>query len=95
MKNVLCVDLDGTFIKSDMLIESFTYCFFRNPIIIFYCLYWLFTGGKVSLKKNLFNAKINCQLNFEIDPTPISKIPNNSIDQRDLDSLINETYDLE
>lgn len=62
MKKILCVDLDGTFIKSDMLIESFNYCFFRNPCILLLCIYWLIVGGKTSLKRNLalrykFNAK--------------------------------------
>lgn len=52
-------------------------------------------SGNQYLKQNLSNAKINCQLNFEIDPLPISKISNNSINQTDLDSLINETYELE
>ena len=47
------------------------------------------------LKQNLYDAKIDYQFNFEIDPEPISHISNNSIDQRDLDSLINETYELE
>ncbi|MGN0895001.1 MAG: UbiA family prenyltransferase [Succinivibrio sp.] len=50
---VLCVDLDGTFIKTDMLYESFFYCFFLNPFIIFSCIFWLMCGGKTLLKANL------------------------------------------
>lgn len=49
----LCVDLDGTFIKTDMLYESFFYCFFRNPLIIVFSVFWLITGGKVKLKEHL------------------------------------------
>lgn len=52
-------------------------------------------SGNKYLKQNLQNAKINCQFNFEIDPEPISHISNNSINQYDLDSLINETYEME
>lgn len=47
---VLCVDLDGTFIKTDMLYESFVYHFIRNPLVILYCMYWLSTGGITKLK---------------------------------------------
>ena len=53
MNKVLCVDLDGTFIKTDMLYESFFFCFFRNPLIIFSCIFWLMGGGKALLKANL------------------------------------------
>lgn len=47
------------------------------------------------LKQNLHDAKISYQFNFEIDPEPISRISNNTINQYDLDGLINETYGLE
>ncbi len=52
-------------------------------------------SGNKYLGQNLCDTKINYQFNFEIDPEPISRISNNSIDQYDLDSLINETYGLE
>lgn len=67
MKNVLCVDLDGTFIKSDMLVESFTYCFLRNPFIIFCCVYWLVSGGKGCLKRNLSK-----RYNFRTELIPLN-----------------------
>lgn len=60
-KKALCVDLDGTFIKSDMLYESFRYCFFHNPCIFFLCIYWFIKGGKVVLKNELAKR-------FEFDP---------------------------
>lgn len=53
--NILCVDLDGTFIKTDMLYESFFYSFFRNPFILVLSVFWLITGGKVKLKEKLAN----------------------------------------
>lgn len=67
---ILCVDLDGTFIKSDMLFESFFYCFFRDPLILFICFFWLLTGGKRRLKEQLakryhFNAEV-IPLNKEV-----------------------------
>ena len=64
--NICCVDLDGTFIKSDMLYESFCYCFFKNPLIVFYCLYWLLTGGKFRLKSEL-------AARFSFDPLVLFK----------------------
>ena len=63
---ICCVDLDGTFIQSDMLYESFCYCFFKNPFIVFCCVYWLLIGGKVKLK-----AELASRYNF--DPLTICK----------------------
>ena len=40
----LYVDLDGTFIKSDMLLESLLVAAKKNPFIIFLCFVWLFRG---------------------------------------------------
>ena len=55
LSRILCVDLDGTFIKTDMLYESFFYSFFRNPFILVLTVFWLITGGKVKLKEKLAN----------------------------------------
>lgn len=63
---ICCVDLDGTFIKSDMLYESFCSCFFKNPLIFFSCLYWLIKGGKVRLKTELASR-------YEFDPLSYKK----------------------
>lgn len=56
LSRILCVDLDGTFIKTDMLYESFFYSFFRNPFILVLSVFWLITGGKVKLKEKLANS---------------------------------------
>lgn len=48
----LYVDLDGTFIKSDMLFESLVSALKINPLIIFLCPFWLFKG-KHHLKHQL------------------------------------------
>ena len=67
MDKIFCVDLDGTFIKTDMLIESFAYHFFRNPLIVFLCLFWLIKGGKVLLKHNL-----SIKYNFDAKDIPVN-----------------------
>jgi 4-hydroxybenzoate polyprenyltransferase len=48
----LYVDLDGTFIKSDMLLESFLVAFKNNPFILFSAFFWLLRG-KAFLKQKL------------------------------------------
>lgn len=48
----LYVDLDGTFIKSDMLFESLVIAIKKNPFVIFMSLLWL-TKGKSYLKFKL------------------------------------------
>lgn len=61
-KKILCVDLDGTFLQTDMLYESFVYCFMKNPLILFLCISWLIRGGKTLLKEKLANQ-------YTFDPT--------------------------
>jgi 4-hydroxybenzoate polyprenyltransferase len=48
----LYVDLDGTFIKSDMLLETFLVAFKNNPLIVFTVFFWLLQG-KAYLKQKL------------------------------------------
>ena len=48
----LYVDLDGTLIKSDMLLESFLAAFKDNPLILFSAFFWLLRG-KAYLKQKL------------------------------------------
>ena len=48
----LYVDLDGTFIKSDMLLESFLAAFKHKPLILFSAFFWLLRG-KAYLKQKL------------------------------------------
>jgi len=48
----LFVDLDGTYTKTDLLFESFVAAIKRNPLIAFYCVFWLFKG-KANIKQRL------------------------------------------
>ena len=48
----LCVDLDGTLIKTDLLVESFFLLLGQKPLHIFSVLFWLF-HGKARLKQEL------------------------------------------
>lgn len=64
---ILCVDLDGTFIKTDMLYETFFYTFFRNPFIIILSFIWLLSGGKVKLKEQLANRYFFTAKNIPIN----------------------------
>jgi 4-hydroxybenzoate polyprenyltransferase/phosphoserine phosphatase len=43
----LCVDLDGTLIRTDLLLESFLLLIKRNPLYVFQALYWLLRGKAV------------------------------------------------
>ena len=57
-KNIpLVVDLDGTFIKKDLLYEGFKLIIRKNFLYIFSCCIWILKG-KVNLKNKLFK-KIN------------------------------------
>jgi len=46
----LCVDLDGTLIRSDLLLESVLLLLKRNPLYLGVVLFWLLTRGKAGLK---------------------------------------------
>jgi 4-hydroxybenzoate polyprenyltransferase len=48
----LCVDLDGTLIRSDLLLESFLLLLKRNPLYLFALPFWLLQG-KAALKANI------------------------------------------
>ena len=62
----LYVDLDGTFIKSDMLLESFLTAFKDNPLILFLVFVWLLKG-KSYLKQKLSEAST-----INVDSIPIN-----------------------
>lgn len=51
-KTPLCVDLDGTLIHSDLLLESFLLLLKRNPLYLFLVPLWLL-GGKARLKSEI------------------------------------------
>ena len=65
---VLIVDLDGTLIKSDLLLESFFNATSKNFFVFFHSIYILILKGKYSLKKYLYEKS-------EID---VSNLPYNS-----------------
>jgi 4-hydroxybenzoate polyprenyltransferase len=48
----LCVDLDGTLIRSDLLVESALALFSRKPLMLFALLLWLLRG-KAHLKREI------------------------------------------
>ena len=50
---VLCVDLDGTLIRSDLLLESLLLLLRRNPLYLFATFWWLLKGGKSGLKDQI------------------------------------------
>ena len=58
----LFVDLDGTYTKTDLLFESFVSALKKNPLVLFYCIFWLLQG-KAYLKDKLAKAaEVNTQL---------------------------------
>lgn len=48
----LCVDLDGTLLRSDILYESLLALLARNPLYLFLIPFWLL-GGKAAVKRQL------------------------------------------
>ena len=63
----LCVDLDGTIIKTDLLHESSIKFIKKNPFNIFLMLWWL-TKGRAFLKKQLAN-----KVKLDIDLLPYNQ----------------------
>ena len=51
-KPAIVIDLDGTLIRSDLLIESFLSLIKANPLYVFAAVAWLFKG-KANLKKEI------------------------------------------
>jgi 4-hydroxybenzoate polyprenyltransferase len=49
----LCVDLDGTLIRSDLLLESFLLLLKRNALYLFVAVFWLLRRGKAGLKAEI------------------------------------------
>lgn len=60
----LCVDLDGTLVSSDLLIESFFLILKKNPLIILKIPFWLFQG-KARLKE-----EVASRTNLNVDSLP-------------------------
>ena len=51
-KPVIVIDLDGTLIKSDLLLESFLMMIKQNPLLAFAAVLWLFKG-KAHMKREI------------------------------------------
>ena len=64
----LCVDLDGTLIRSDLLIESLLSLLRKNVFFLFLLPLWLF-GGKAALKQQVAER-------VELD---VSRLPYNDV----------------
>jgi hypothetical protein len=58
----LVVDLDGTFVKTDVLIEAIILLLKKNPLYIFHCFFW-YVKGTLFFKQKVFSLiSINHQL---------------------------------
>lgn len=60
----LCIDLDGTLLKSDLLLESVLALLAKNPFLIFVMPFWLFAG------KAAFKRKIADQVELDVTTLP-------------------------
>ncbi|MBO9663794.1 UbiA family prenyltransferase [Dokdonella sp.] len=49
----LCVDLDGTLLRSDLLFESALSLIRANPLSVIHMAIWLIAGGKANLKRQI------------------------------------------
>ncbi len=63
----LYVDMDGTLLKVDTLHECFLAAVKKNPLVVFFCLLWLWQG-KAYLKSRLSNFKP-----FPVDMLPVNE----------------------
>ena len=63
----LCVDLDHTLVKTDLLHETFINAAKKNPMIIFSAIFWLLKGRSY-LKKKLFDLS-----DVDIDTLPLNQ----------------------
>ena len=73
----LCVDLDGTLIKTDMLIESVVLLLRQNPLIIFLFPIWIMKG------KSNFKRQIASRVSMDVSCLPYN---------REFLSYLNEEY---
>ena len=63
----LCVDLDGTLIRTDLLLESFLALIKANPLNIFRCFMWLLKG------KAVLKAEIAKRVDLDITILPYNE----------------------
>lgn len=62
MKTPLCVDLDGTLVCTDTLVESFFLLIKKNPLYVFMCVLWLFRGKAVLKNEIASRVTMNAAL---------------------------------
>lgn len=60
----ICVDLDGTLVRTDTLIESLFLFIKKNPVNLFKCLVWLWLG------KSRFKERLARQVDLNVDTLP-------------------------
>ncbi|SAL83018.1 Decaprenyl-phosphate phosphoribosyltransferase [Caballeronia choica] len=63
----LCVDLDGTLARTDLLIESFFVLIKQNPLYAFYCIAWLLRG------KGYLKAQIAARVAIDVSLLPYNE----------------------
>jgi 4-hydroxybenzoate polyprenyltransferase/phosphoserine phosphatase len=63
----LCVDLDGTLIRSDLLLESLMLLAKRNPLYLFWAPFWLLRG------KAVFKSQIARRIEFDASALPYNR----------------------
>ncbi|RXA98576.1 MULTISPECIES: UbiA family prenyltransferase [Yersinia] len=59
MGTPLCIDLDGTLVRTDTLVESFFLLVKKNPFYAFMCVLWLLRGKAVLKSEVAKRVKIN------------------------------------
>lgn len=75
-KNVLVVDMDGTLIKTDLLVECFVKYIKKTPLLFWLPFVWLLTGGKLNLKKRLADA-----VDIDFAALPYNDVVKSKIDE--------------
>ncbi len=63
----LCVDLDGTYLKTDVLFETLIVVLKKKPWLLFFMIAWLLKG------KSFFKTKLECYQNFSTELWPINE----------------------
>ncbi len=58
----LFVDADGTYLKTDLLLESFIVAIRNNPLVVIYCFYWLLRG--ISYLKYELSLRADIDTNY-------------------------------
>ena len=64
----LCVDLDGTLLRTDLLHEALSVLLRQQPLLVFLLPFWLFSGGKARLK-----SEIASRVDFSAAEFPVNE----------------------